>query len=61
MADEGKSISFDELVKVRKDEMEGMLPGLYAEITMGNKSKKVYSPRAFEKSSLRIRGVSSDD
>ena len=61
MADEGKSISFNELVEVRKAELQSMLPGFYAEVTVGNKSRKVYSPNSFEKSSLKIKGVSADE
>ena len=57
MADEGKSISFKELVDVRKEEMQGMLPGFMAEVRNGDKSVIVYSPSFFEKASLTVRGV----
>ena len=59
MAEE-KQISFDELVKVRKEEMESMLPGFYAEVKRGERSKKVYSPNALEKTTLKVKGVDAD-
>ena len=59
---EDTMIRFDELVKVRKDEMYHMLPRFYAEVKDGDtRSKKVYSPSSFEKASLKIRGMSTDD
>ncbi len=57
MADEGKQISFKELVDVRKEEMQGMLPGLMAEIKHGDKTVIVNSPNWLEKISLRMKGV----
>ena len=55
MADEGRAISFKELVQVRKEEMRGMLPGFMAEIKDGDKSAKVYSPNSFEKSTYKLK------
>ena len=56
MADEGKAISFKELVNVRKDEMQSMLPGFMAEVTNGKDTVYVESPSTFEKISLKVRG-----
>lgn len=56
MADEGKSISFKELVDVRKEEMQSMLPGFMAEVKNGEKTVRVYSPKSFEKSTYKVKG-----
>ena len=62
MAEEGKQISFKELVDVRREEMQSMLPGFMAEVRGGgDKLVRVYSPNAFEKSSLKVRGMSDND
>ena len=61
MAEELRRIGYEELVKVRKDEMQGMRPGFYAEVSRGNKSVRVYSPRPLDKASLKVKGVSADD
>ena len=49
-----KAISFEELVEVRKQEMEGMRPGLTSVVTVGKLSTRVESPRPFERSTFRI-------
>ena len=56
MAEE-KTIGFKELVNVRKEEMQGMLPGFVAEIKQGDKTARVNSPRWLEKISLKVKGV----
>lgn len=43
MATESRAIKFQELVEVRKEEMEGMLPGLYTTVEMDGRSARVYS------------------
>ena len=60
MADEGKQISFKELVDVRKEEMHGMLPGLSAELRKGDKTIRVDAPKWFEKISLKVRGIDNN-
>ena len=55
MADEGKAISFKELVQVRKEELQSMLPGFMAEVKDGDKTAVVYSPRSFEKSTYKMK------
>ena len=54
MAEEGKAISFKELVQVRKEEMQHMLPYKMAELRNGDKVVRVYSPSPFEKSTYRV-------
>ena len=49
-----KAISFEELVEVRKAEMEGMRPGLTSEVKVGRLSTRVASPRPFERSTFRM-------
>lgn len=60
MAEDGKQISFKELVDVRKAEMEGILPGFMAELKQGDKTVKVYSPNWFERTSLKVKGADAD-
>ena len=55
MADDGRAISFSELVNVRKEEMQNMLPGFMAEVKMGDKSAIVKSPSYFEKSKYKVK------
>lgn len=59
MADD-RTISFKELVNVRKDEMRGMLPGFTAEVSNGEKSVWVDSPSWLDKTQLKVRGMDAD-
>lgn len=54
---ESKMISFAELVEVRKQEMQGVLPGLMSVVNdpLGQKKEaKVYSPKVMQRSLFRI-------
>jgi hypothetical protein len=46
MAEVSRAIKFQELVEVRKEEMESMLPGLYTTVEMDGRSARVYSKSA---------------
>ena len=53
-----REISFKELVEVRKAEMEGMRPGLMAEVSVKNDKTRVYSPSPFERTTFNTVGGS---
>lgn len=48
-------ISLKELVEVRKQEMASMRPGLYTEITMGEKSVRVESPSPLQRNTFKVK------
>ena len=53
--EEIRQISFKELVEIRTEEMQHMLPGLMTEVTNGEKTVRVYSPDPLEKSKFRVK------
>lgn len=52
---EEKKINFKQLVEVRKEEMEGMLPGLMTEVTDGKNKMFVNSPSCQQRSQFRVK------
>ena len=49
-----KNITFEELKKVRETEMEGVLPGYFTRITLGNKEAFIESPSTFNRTLFNI-------
>lgn len=54
MAEEQK-IGFKQLVEVRKEEMQGILPGFMSEVTDGKNVIQVYSPDVQNRSNFRMK------
>lgn len=49
-----KDISFEELKKARKTEMEGMLPGYFTRVSLGQKEAVIESPSTFNRTLFNI-------
>lgn len=49
-----KNIGFEELKQVRETEMEGVLPGYFTRITLGNKEALIESPSTFDRTLFNI-------
>ena len=48
--EEQREIGFEEMVRVRRDEMASVLPGFYTQIVDGDKVAIIESPSAEERS-----------
>ena len=48
--EEAREISFEDMVRVRRDEMASVLPGFYTQIADGDKVAIIESPTAEERS-----------
>ena len=55
MADEGKKITFAELVEARKEDMKSIRPGFMTVVTDGKHSIEISSPSIAERTDSRLR------